>query len=433
MTKLGEISKDISAVLLGFLLLCAATNNQALAEESENVNFSGVYEGKQAIPNTMAILCQMDGKTMVEEQLTKEEDKDKKEENKPSTLKKCLDKIISKINVEDSAARADAIREFDNVLQEQRLYMMVEGVGKLAVVSQYAKRNDETLNSSGEAKTVVEDTAALANVDANLTDVINTLGTLYATEAKYVALDGLKLVDPAVLAEEKEKEEKKAHNDGKSEVTETVVTAHVTAKEGEDGDQGSGSGGSDDGGVSGGGNEGYVNDTSLDGVGEDGEQESDKFEGEEIIGEYDPTTGRCKTEGSDWGACGIGRYSKPDGKTMWCGEDGCVPYEADGAEQGNPTTPEYDETKKKLDEATSYMFECAREKSRAKSEYEALANEYKGEDGVIHFENMDEATMTAYVEALNRYKDATQKQIDASQKVVDLSVEAQQLLGKQQQ
>ena len=91
MTKLCEISKDISAVLLGFLLLGVATNNPAFAEESENVNFSGVYEGKQAIPNTMAILCQMDGKTMVEEQLTKEEDKDKKEANKPSTLKKCLD------------------------------------------------------------------------------------------------------------------------------------------------------------------------------------------------------------------------------------------------------------------------------------------------------------------------------------------------------
>lgn len=337
MTKLGEISKDISAVLLGFLLLGAATNNQALAEESENVNFSGVYEGKQAIPNTMAILCQMDGKTMVEEQLTKEEDKDKKEENKPSTLKKCLDKIISKINVEDSAARADAIREFDNVLQEQRLYMMVEGVGKLAVVSQYAKRNDETLNSSGEAKTVVEDTAALANVDANLTDVINTLGTLYATEAKYVALDGLKLVDPAVLAEEKEKEEKKAHNDGKSEVTETVVTAHVTAKEGEDGDQDV----ADSSSAYDGENEtsDYVEDSNAQSNydnAEEGEQETENYEGEEIIGEYDPTTGRCKTEGSDWGACGIGRYSKPDGKTMWCDENGCVPYEADGVEKADP-------------------------------------------------------------------------------------------------
>ena len=431
MTKLGEISKDISAVLLGFLLLGAATNNQALAEESENVNFSGVYEGKQAIPNTMAILCQMDGKTMVEEQLTKEEDKDKKEENKPSTLKKCLDKIISKINVEDSAARADAIREFDNVLQEQRLYMMVEGVGKLAVVSQYAKRNDETLNSSGEAKTVVEDTAALANVDANLTDVINTLGTLYATEAKYVALDGLKLVDPAVLAEEKEKEEKKAHNDGKSEVTETVVTAHVTAKEGEDGDQGSGSGGSDDGGVSGGGNEGYVNDTSLDGVGEDGEQESDKFEGEEIIGEYDPTTGRCKTEGSDWGACGIGRYSKPDGKTMWCGEDGCVPYEADGAEQGTQVTRAQEEMERNLGEAQDDLDAASDEFNKCKTEYDAFMNQYWS-DGVMHFENMDEATLAAYQSALQNYKDATQKLKDAAQRLGDLSEEAKRLSAGQQ-
>ncbi len=427
MTKLGEISKDISAVLLGFLLLCAATNNQALAEESENVNFSGVYEGKQAIPNTMAILCQMDGKTMVEEQLTKEEDKDKKEENKPSTLKKCLDKIISKINVEDSAARADAIKEFDNVLQEQRLYMMVEGVGKLAVVSQYAKRNDETLNSSGEAKTVVEDTAALANVDANLTDVINTLGTLYATEAKYVALDGLKLVDPAVLAEEKEKEERKAHNDGKSDVTETVVTAHVTAKEGEDGDQGSGSGGSGDGGVSGGGNEGYVNDTSLDGVGEDGEQESDKFEGEEIIGEYDPTTGRCKTEGSDWGACGIGRYSKPDGKTMWCGEDGCVPYEADGVEKADPRAA-YEKIEQQLHEAEAHAQECREKANEYKAEYDRISAQFEQE---YASGSISQETSNALVDINNKYKAALKEAQEAAQKVIDIAEEAKRQLTGQ--
>ena len=209
MTEMRKISKLSRNICLSLLLLSAAgaTIYPALAEEAakedpKDVEYSGIYQGKHVIPDSMAIYCKTDGETMVIEQMTKNEKEADK--TKSSALKKCLDKIITQIHHKEAITRAEGVKEFQIILQEQRAQMMTEAVSKSATMSTYSKEKQQTIAAAGEGQTNVEDSTALANVDNNLTDVINSTRALLAEEMKYIALEGLNSVDPAVLMTEEE-------------------------------------------------------------------------------------------------------------------------------------------------------------------------------------------------------------------------------------
>ena len=331
MTDIRAILKINKAICLSLLLAGLTVAFPAFAEEDKeddpkDVEYSGVYEERQIIPNSLAIFCKTDAETMVIEQMTKNE-RTEEEKAKASALKKCLDKIISQISHKEAITRSEGIKEYQIILQDQRAQMMAEAVSKSAIISSYSKEKQDTQAAVGEQQTNFEDTAGLGNVESKLTDIISTTRDLLSEEAKYFALEGLALVDANVIVTaEEEKDESKEAGKDEHNVTMNIQETHVEAEEEAPKDQASEANTSDDM-VDGDDDAGVVEDPNVeDNTTGEGEQETEKYAKEKVKGEYDPETGQCKVRGK-LKPCEDGLYTNGD-KTMICFADGtCNEYE----------------------------------------------------------------------------------------------------------
>lgn len=438
MTEMRKISKLSRNICLSLLLLSAAgaTIYPALAEEAakedpKDVEYSGIYQGKHVIPDSMAIYCKTDGETMVIEQMTKNEKEADK--TKSSALKKCLDKIITQIHHKEAITRAEGVKEFQIILQEQRAQMMTEAVSKSATMSTYSKEKQQTIAAAGEGQTNVEDSTALANVDNNLTDVINSTRALLAEEMKYIALEGLNSVDPAVLMTEEEKE-KQESKEGKQDPTNlTVVKTHVEGKEDDTETSSSGDTGDDADDA----DTNYQEDPNAVPAGneQEGEQETENYVNEEIRGEYDPTTGQCIVNGKPE-KCQDGLYTYGNQK-MLCFDDGtCAAYIEEvkvigDSSKAKEKIKKIDQITQQLGNAEKTMNEKVADYRNSKADYDNFCKKYSKdgtENGEIAFEKMTQEELDMYVSLNNKYKQALQEAQEATQKFLDAVAQAQQLL-----
>ncbi len=325
MTEMRSILKISKAICLSLLLVGVVGVFPAAAEDdSKDVDYNGNYEGRQVIPNSMAIFCKTNGETMVLEQMTKNE-RTEEEKKKSSALKKCLDQIVSEINNKEAISRAEGLKEYQIMLQEQRAQMLTEAAGKTAVMSTYSKDKQEAMAAVGEQQTVAEDQAGAANVEAKITDVIAGMRDLLAEEAKYLVLEGLIGVDPAVIVteEEEKKDEEKASEE--QTTTMQIVETHVEAEEEAPENAAAEANTSNDMDPNADADEGYAEDPNVSGNEQEGEQEVDKYVEEEVKGEYDPATGQCTVNGQT-GPCKDGLYTSGDKKVI-CNDGGtCSDY-----------------------------------------------------------------------------------------------------------
>lgn len=213
-----SVNKILKIASLGLLLAGMIDVTATYAEESkkaetkESTIFSGTYNGKQVIPNTMAIFCQMNGAVMVgEEKATI----NKKEVSGATAIQACLKKILKKMMNADPQTRDEGNKDWKTITQEQIIQLTPETLAKSVVVNDYAK-NQETMEASEISfKDDHSDSGGHAAVTANMTDVINSLRSLYAEELKYTVLSTLSSVTYIPVDEDDAEEDKKDNKDDK--------------------------------------------------------------------------------------------------------------------------------------------------------------------------------------------------------------------------
>lgn len=210
MTKNTQISKIVRLALLS-AVLTATSGAVAWADEApaagssdgKSSGVNGLYEGRQVIPNTMAIKCQISGEDVVTD---------------ATKIKDCLNKIIADMNSKDAVTKEEGQQDWQSIRQEQLELLKSEAVAKGAAINNYEKDKETQVNASSQTKTTHEDITSLATVATNISKVINSVRTLYAESMKFAAIDALASVDPSVLPpteEEEKKEEAGAASEGK--------------------------------------------------------------------------------------------------------------------------------------------------------------------------------------------------------------------------
>ena len=213
-----SVNKILKIASMG-LLLAGIINVKASyaddgkkTETKETTIFSGTYNGKQVIPNTMAIFCQMNGAVMVgEEKATI----NKKEVSGATAIQACLKKILKKMMNADPQTRDEGNKDWKTITQEQIYQLTPETLAKSVVVNDYAK-NQETMEASEiSLKDDHADSVGHASITANMTDVINSLRSLYAEEVKYTVLSTLSAVTYLPVDEDDAEEDKKDNKDDK--------------------------------------------------------------------------------------------------------------------------------------------------------------------------------------------------------------------------
>ncbi|MCQ2734414.1 MAG: hypothetical protein MJ212_00495 [Alphaproteobacteria bacterium] len=181
---------------------------QSAKDEAKDVNYSGLYKGKEIVPNIMAIYC----KTNAEEFLAD-----------PTKMDKCIQKYIAAINSRNAVAREEGLNDYNNLVLKVLMKMMSEAVAKGASTANYDDVANKTAEKTSQTETIHEDGAGISYTTSLSTDVINQLRELSITTLLWQVVQGMRLVDPAIIDEEiREEAEAQAAN-------------NVVADKGEDG------------------------------------------------------------------------------------------------------------------------------------------------------------------------------------------------------
>ncbi len=148
--------------------------------------YTGVFNKRQIIPNSMAIYCETNAEDMLKES---------------KKLYDCINKIAKKINDKDSSIRAENLQRYNEIRYEELKILMADAVAKGATIANYEKIQNEIGKATGETRTEHEDNTAIANTVSTLTDVINTMRDLYAERLKSDAITGINAIDTKVITD----------------------------------------------------------------------------------------------------------------------------------------------------------------------------------------------------------------------------------------
>lgn len=171
---------------------------KSAAAEAKDVNYSGLYNGKEIVPNIMAIYC----KTNAEEFLAD-----------PTKMDKCIQKYIAAMNSRNAAAREEGLNDYNNLVLRVLMKMMSEAVAKGASTANYDDVANKTAEKTSQTETIHEDGAGISYTTSLSTDVINRLRELSVTTLFWQVVQGMRFVDPSIIDEEiREEAEAQAAN-----------------------------------------------------------------------------------------------------------------------------------------------------------------------------------------------------------------------------
>ena len=156
-------------------------------EETKDVNYTGLYNGRQVVPDIMAIYC----KTNAEQFLAD-----------TSLIDKCLNKYLAAMNSSNATLRSDGVKDYNALLLRLALDAYATALTKTASVANYEDVQNEMADKSRKSQNEREDGASISNTTSVTTDVINSLRELYASSIFLEAVQGMEAVDPSVLDQE---------------------------------------------------------------------------------------------------------------------------------------------------------------------------------------------------------------------------------------
>lgn len=186
------------------------------ANKKDETQYTGVFNERQIIPNTMAIYCKTNAEDMLKES---------------SKLYNCINDIARSINDKDSSVRAENLQRFSEIRYEELKTMMAQAIAKGAAISNYENIQNELGDATGKTKTEHEDNVAIANATSTLTDVINTMRDLYAERLKNEAISGIQSIDPKVIKDIAEQESAASGDSDKKDETSGASTAKDAKKD----------------------------------------------------------------------------------------------------------------------------------------------------------------------------------------------------------
>ncbi len=196
----------LSLILVGAVNIVSANAADQKNEKNEPIKYSGMYKGRQVVPNTLAIFCQMEGPVFVG---TEKATVGKKEVAGATASWACLLKILEKMKHPDPQTRDEGVRDWKTITQDEIDQFMSETIAKGAVVENYEKDQDTMVYAAKETKDDHTDNVTKAATQLNMADVINTLRGLYAEELKYTVLSTLSSVTYVPQQDNGEEENKK--------------------------------------------------------------------------------------------------------------------------------------------------------------------------------------------------------------------------------
>lgn len=187
-------------------------------KEEDLSQYTGLYNGRYILPDIMARHCRIKGEDVAKD---------------VSLYVDCIKKYVADMNNENATAKAEAEKEFEIL----RYKTLLDAASNAMTKSQSILNYEETMNkynsADQEAQTEFDDNHALIATMSFMIDVMNSFRELQVEQLKYLAINGIVDIDPAiVMADEEEKEEDdssddKSSSEGKSDFKSTGSTYKI--------------------------------------------------------------------------------------------------------------------------------------------------------------------------------------------------------------
>lgn len=164
--------------------------------------YTGLYNGRQLIPDIMARHCRITGEEVAKD---------------PQKYIDCIKQYVSEMNNPDAAAKAEAEKQYQTLKYKTLLDNAAAAITKSQAVKNFEETLNKYLTASGEMFTEHGDNQATINTLGFVAEVLNSLRELQAEELKYNAMSAIADLDPAVVLDEEQKEEKSSSASSDSE------------------------------------------------------------------------------------------------------------------------------------------------------------------------------------------------------------------------
>lgn len=180
------------------------TGAETKKEDEDLSQYTGLYNGRYILPDIMARHCRIKGEDVAKD---------------VSLYVDCIKKYVADMNNENATAKAEAEKEFEIL----RYKTLIDAASNAMVKTQSILNYEETMNkynsADQEAQTEFDDNHALIATMSFMIDVINSFRELQAEQLKYLAINGIVDIDPAIVMaeEEEEKENNKSGTSSSSE------------------------------------------------------------------------------------------------------------------------------------------------------------------------------------------------------------------------
>ena len=177
------------------------TKQSTTPQKEPDVQYTGVYQDRQLIPNIMAIHCKMNAEDVA------------KDLNK---LEGCLRQYIKEMNNEDVMVAQEGRKDYETMVYSVLNDLLAASMTKAAAVNGFETSMKEYVDATNDkSDTKFSTETALTDTLAFSTDIKNHLRDLYVEAIKYEVVKNIGVITPDAFEDDTEesKDESKAEPD----------------------------------------------------------------------------------------------------------------------------------------------------------------------------------------------------------------------------
>ena len=168
----------------------ASTTDTKTTASTESA-YSGLVNGVQGLPNSMARLCQMNASEMAEDR---------------QKLEECFRIIGAKINAENSADRLDGVKLYEEIRLDQLSNLLSEATAKSAAQKENQEIQDRATEATDKVSTDHDMMNAVAYDMMYLAKTVDNMRDILAEEIKYDMITEISHIDGSIWLREIEKQ-----------------------------------------------------------------------------------------------------------------------------------------------------------------------------------------------------------------------------------
>ena len=192
--------------------LVVSEDNPYSYENEESGEYSGIYNDTKIIPQEMAAYCKINASDFMDG-------------DSLDALFKCLKEYVNDLNNPNAEHKMAAEQDFTKLRYNMMVDQLEVAINNAISIANYEKTTEAHKEANAKQGTVTDNEIGLSERLSLLADVLNRVRKLKLAQLEQYAIEGIRNINPAIIAEEEEKEEMQANKQDSSSMDVDVTSS----------------------------------------------------------------------------------------------------------------------------------------------------------------------------------------------------------------